>query len=98
MTEQDRMIEQIISAFDDEMSDTERGQIWAEIFGGNPPSPMQAYARQTRQDMASHEQRAALRRALRRVFPSDGQIQEMFRPAAEKAVQEAANAIERHLK
>ena len=98
MTEQDRMIEQIISAFDDEMSGAERGQIWAEIFGGNPPSPMQAYARQTRQDMASHEQRAALRRALRRVFPSDGQIQEMLRPAAEKAVQEAANAIERHLK
>ena len=98
MTEQDRMIEQIISAFDDEMSDAERGQIWTEIFGGNPPSPMQAYARQTRQDMASHEQRAALRRALRRVFPSDGQIQEMLRPAAEKAVQEAANAIERHLK
>ena len=98
MTEQERMIEQIISAFDDEMSDAERGQIWTEIFGGNPPPPMQAYARQTRQDMASHEQRAALRRALRRVFPADGQIQAMLRPAAEKAVPEAANAIERHLK
>ena len=42
MTEHESVIEQILSAFDDEMSTAERGEILAEIYGGNPPSPMQA--------------------------------------------------------
>lgn len=97
MTEQESVIEQILSAFDDEMSAAERGEILTEIYGGNLP-PVQAYIRQTHRSGTSSTQREALRRALRRVFPSDEAIKEMIRPAAEKAIQEAVDAVEKGLK
>ena len=98
MPEHESVIEQILSAFDDEMSTAERGEILAEIYGGNPPSPMQAYTRQTHRNRTNSTQREVLRRALRRVFPSDEAIKEMIRPAAEKAVQEAVDAVQKGLK
>ena len=84
MTEHESVIEQILSAFDDEMSTAERGEILAEIYGGNPPSPMQAYTRQTHRNRTNSTQREVLRRALRRVFPSDEAIKEMIRPPLKK--------------
>ena len=71
MTDRDRMIDDIILAFDWEMGIVERRTIMAEIFGGSSSNPMDAYKRQHRTGKEYDEQRAALRRVLRRLLPTD---------------------------
>ena len=43
MTDRDRMIDDIILAFDWEMGIVERRTIMAEIFSGSSSNPMEAY-------------------------------------------------------
>lgn len=79
------------------MTPAERVEILAAIAGENPPSAADAYNRQKRRGQEYDGQREALRRVLRRFFPSDTQLAQQLRPAAERALQEAADAIERGL-
>lgn len=95
MTDRDRMIDDIILAFDWEMGIVERRTIMAEIFGGSSSNPMDAYKRQHRTGKEYDEQRAALRRVLRRLLPTDTTppdtktMEKQLRPAAKAAVEKA---------
>lgn len=94
MTDRDRMIDDIILAFDWEMGIVERRTIMAEIFSGSSSNPMEAYNQQRRKGKEYDEQRAALRRVLRRYLPEDTPpdtktMEKQLRPAAKEAVGEA---------
>lgn len=94
MTDRDRMIDDIILAFDWEMGIVERRTIMAEIFGGSSSNPMDAYNRQRRKGKEYDEQRAILRRVLRRYLPEGTPpdtktMEKQLRPAAKEAVGEA---------
>ena len=95
MTDRDRMIDDIILAFDWEMGIVERRTIMAEIFGGSSSNPMDAYNRQRRKGKEYDEQRAALRRVLRRILPTDTTppdtktMEKQLRPAAKEAMEKA---------
>ena len=94
MTDRDRMIDDIILAFDWEMGIVERRTIMAEIFGGSSSNPMDAYNRQRRKGKEYDEQRAALRRVLRRYLPEDTPpdtktMEKQLRPAAKEAMEKA---------
>ena len=87
MTDRDRMIDDIILAFDWEMGIAERRTIMAEIFSGSSSNPMEAYNQQRRKGKEYDEQRAALRRVLRRYLPEDTPpdnktMEKQLRPAA----------------
>ena len=103
MPDTNKLIDKIIFAFDMEMGTVERHKVMAEIANGNAPSPMDALNRQLRKGRDYDEQRAALRRVLRRLLPEDTappeteKMKEQLRPAAEQALQEAAKKIERQL-
>ena len=51
-----------------------------------PKTFLEAYNRLNRIGKEYDEQRDALRRALRRVFPTENQVKEQFQPAVEKAL------------
>ena len=94
MTDRDRMIDDIILAFDWEMGIVERRTIMAEIFGGSSSNPMDAYNRQRRKGKEYDEQRAALCRVLRRYLPEDTPpdtktMEKQLRPAAKEAMEKA---------
>ena len=95
MTDRDRMIDDIILAFDWEMGIVERRTIMAEIFSGSSSNPMEAYNQQRRKGKEYDEQRAALRRVLRRLLPTDTTppdtktMEKQLRPAAKEAVEKA---------
>ena len=94
MTDRDRMMDDIILAFDWEMGIVERRSTMAEIFSGSSSNPMEAYNQQRRKGKEYDEQRAALRRVLRRYLsedtpPDDKKIKEQLRPAVKEAVGKA---------
>ena len=95
MTDRDRMIDDIILAFDWEMGIAERRTIMAEIFSGSSSNPMEAYNQQRRKGKEYDEQRAALRRVLRRLLPTDTTppdtktMEKQLRPAAKEAMEKA---------
>ena len=94
MTDRDRMIDDIILAFDWEMGIAERRTIMAEIFSGSSSNPMEAYNQQRRKGKEYDEQRAALRRVLRRYLPEDTPpdnktMEKQLRPAAKEAMEKA---------
>lgn len=94
MTDRDRMIDDIILAFDWEMGIVERRTIMAEIFSGSSSNPMEAYNQQQRKGKEYDEQRAALRRVLRRYLPEDTPpgtktMEKQLRPAAKEAMEKA---------
>ena len=101
MPDTNKLIDKIIFAFDMEMGTVERHKVMAEIASGNAPNLMDAFNRQRRKGRDYDEQRAALRRVLRRLLPTDTtppdteKMKEQLRPAAEQALQEAAKTIER---
>lgn len=101
MPNTNKLIEDIILSFDWEMGCIEKDNIWFESVQGNTPSLTDAYNRVKRKGKRYDEQRAALRRVLRRILPEDTappdteKIKEQLRPAAEQALQEAAKKIER---
>lgn len=103
MPDTNKLIDEIIFAFDMEMGTIERHKVMAEIASGNAPNPTNAFNRQRRKGRDYDEQRAALRRVLRRFLPEDTaqpdteKIKEQLLPAAEQALQEAAKTIERQL-
>ena len=70
----DNFIEYIVSAFEAEMHNLERNNIWGAIANRTP--------------YPEHEQqRNTLRSALRRVLGTEEQHAEMMLPAAEEAIQ-----------
>lgn len=95
MTDRDRMIDDIILAFDWEMGIVERRTIMAEIFSDSSSNPMEAYNQQRRKGKEYDEQRAALRRVLRRLLPTDTTppdtktMEKQLRPAAKEAMEKA---------
>lgn len=101
MPDPNKLIEEIIFAFDMEMGSIESRNIMAESLSGNAPSPMDALNRQRRNGRDYDEQRAALRCVLRRFLPEDAappdteKIKTQLRPAAEQALQEAAKTIKK---
>ena len=103
MPDTNKLIDKIIFAFDMEMSSIESQNILLESWAGNSPSVAECVRRQNRQGKEYDEQRAALRRVLRRLLPENTaqpdteKIKEQLRPAAEQALQEAAKKIERQL-
>ena len=87
----DNFIEYIVSAFEAEMHNVERNNIWAAIANGNPYPAHEAFTC-SRRSGPEHEQqrnalRSALRSALRRVLGTEEQQAEMMLPAAEEAIQ-----------
>lgn len=100
MDNMDKIIEQVVAAYDWEMSGVERRNIMYEGWNENTLSPIEAYNRQKRMGKEYDEQRTVLRRVLRRILPTvtppDNQkLAEQLRPAAEQALQEAARKIEK---
>lgn len=94
MTDRDRMIDDIILAFDREMGCIESDNIMFESMAGNTPSPADAYKRQKRIGKEYDEQRAILRRVLRRYLsedtpPDTKTMEKQLHPAAKEAVGEA---------
>lgn len=95
MTDRDRMIDDIILAFDWEMGIVERRSTMAEIFSGSSSNPMDAYNRVHRRGKVYDEQRAALRRVLRSILPEDTTppdtktMEKQLQPAAKEAVGKA---------
>ena len=95
MTDRDRMIDDIILAFDWEMGCIESDNIMFECMAGNTPSLTDAYKRQHRTGKEYDEQRAALRRVLRRLLPTNTTppdtktMEKQLRPAAKEAVEKA---------
>ncbi len=71
MPDTNKLIDEIIFAFDMEMGTVERHKVMAEIASGNAPSPTDALNHQLRKGRDYDEQRAALRRVLRRFLLSD---------------------------
>jgi len=93
MTAQESKIAEIIRAFDWEMRGVESRNIMHESWAGNAPSVEECYRRQNRQGKEYDEQRAALRRVLRRFMPNDtppdtDKTAAQLQPAAEKALRE----------
>ena len=81
------------------MSTVEWNKVLSEIASGNA-SPMDMYNRQKRRGEEYDEQRAALRRVLRRFMqtdtpPDNDKIAAQLQPAAEKALRDAARKIEK---
>ena len=95
MTDRDKMIDDIILAFDWEMGCIESDNIMFESMAGNTPSPADAYKRQKRMGKEYDEQRAILRRVLRRILPPDTTppdtktMEKQLQPAAKEAVGKA---------
>ena len=94
MTDRDRMIDDIILAFDWEMGCIESDNIMFESMAGNTPSPADAYKRQKRIGKEYDEQRAILRRVLRRYLsedtpPDTKTMEKQLRPAAKEAMEKA---------
>ncbi len=85
----DNFIEYIVSAFEAEMHNIERDNIWAAIANGKPYSAQEAFTRSRRSGPEHEQQRNALRSALRRVLGTEEQQAEMMLPAAEEAIQVA---------
>ena len=83
----DNFIEYIVSAFEAEMHNVERDNIWEAIAKGNPYPAHEAYIRSRRSGPEHEQQRNALRSALRRVLGTEEQQAEMMLPAAEEAIQ-----------
>ena len=83
----DNFIEYIVSAFEAEMHNVERNNIWGAIANGTPYSAHEAYIRSRRSGPEHEQQRNALRSALRRVLGTEEQQAEMMVPAAEEAIQ-----------
>ena len=83
----DNFIEYIVSAFEAEMHNVERNNIWAAATSGNPYPAHEAFIRSRRSGPEHEQQRNALRSALRRVLGTEEQQAEMMLPAAEEAVQ-----------
>lgn len=95
MTNRDKMIDDIILAFDWEMGCIDSHNIMVESAAGDAPDLTDAYNRQKRKGKEYDEQRAALRRVLRRFLPEDttppdtNTMEKQLQPAAEKAVGKA---------
>ena len=95
MTDRDRLIDDIILAFDWEMGCVEKDNVWFESVQGNTPSLTDAYNRVHRKGKKYDEQRAALRRVLRRILPTDTTppdtktMEKQLQPAAKEAVGKA---------
>lgn len=83
----DSFIEHIVSAYEAEMHNVERNNIWGAIANGNPYPAHEAYIRSRRSGPEHEQQRNALRSALRRVLGTEEQQAEMMLPAAEEAIQ-----------
>ena len=83
----DNFIEYIVSAYEAEMHNVERNNIWAAVASGNPYPAHEAFIRSRRSGPEHEQQRNALRSALRRVLGTEEQQAEMMLPAAEEAVQ-----------
>ena len=83
----DNFIEYIVSAFEAEMHNGERNNIWAAIANGNPYPAHEAFTCSRRSGPEHEQQRNALRSALRRVLGTEEQQAEMMLPAAEEAIQ-----------
>lgn len=98
MTEREKQINDIISEFDMEMRFTDRLSLMYDIVSSNPPTPQEALRRSKCMGKPYDDQRAALRHALDRFLPSDSQLAEQLRPAAEKALEDAARMIEKEFK
>lgn len=73
----------------------ESDNIMFESMAGNTPSPADAYKRQKRMGKEYDEQRAILRRVLRRILPTDTTppdtktMEKQLQPAAKEAVGKA---------
>lgn len=94
MTDRDRMIDDIISAFDWEIGSIESRNIRVESAAGNAPSFTDALNRQRCKGRNYDEQRAALRRVLRRYLPEDTPpdtktMEKQLWPAAKEVVEKA---------
>ena len=94
MTDRDRMIDDIILAFDWEMGCIESDNIMFESMAGNTPSTADAYKRQKRIGKEYDEQRAILRRVLRRYLsedtpPDTKTMEKQLCPAAKEAMEKA---------
>lgn len=83
----DNFIEYIVSAFEAEMHNVERDNIWRAIAARKPYSQQEAFTRCRRSGPEHEQQRNALRSALRRVLGTEEQQAEMMLPAAEEAIQ-----------
>ena len=83
----DNFIEYIVSAFEAEMHNVERDNIWRAIAARTPYSQQEALMRCRRSGPEHEQQRNALRSALRRVLGTEEQQAEMMLPAAEEAIQ-----------
>ena len=77
------------------MQSVEGRNIMFELLGGNAPSAEECYRRQKRQGKEYDEQRAALRRVLHRILPTDTTppdtktMEKQLRPAAKEAMEKA---------
>ena len=83
----DNFIEYIVSAFEAEMHNLERNNIWGAIANRTPYPEHEAYIRSRRSGPEHEQQRNALRSAPRRVLGTEEQQAEMMLPAAEEAIQ-----------
>lgn len=98
MSQDNDLIEQVVTEFEREMSSIESNNIWIEsIMKKGPKTFLEAHNRLNRIGKEYDDQRDALRRALRRVFPTENQVKERFQPAAEKALQDVWNKMQKKL-
>ena len=96
MTDTEKIIEDIVQAFDMEIDSIESSNIKHEIWSNNPPDPTDAIKRQKRSGKEYEEQRDALRRVLRRkLIPNTKKIAEQASLTLEKELQTIAKKMEK---
>lgn len=89
MSENERIINKIAADFEAEMGRFEARDLFAAIYGKNPPTAQEIYARQKRQDQTRRERQDALKRVLWLNLGTEAEQKKMLKPAAEKAIEEA---------
>ena len=89
MSETERTINKIVADFETAIGQFEMRDLFAEIYGKNPPTAQEIYNRQKQQNRTRLERQETLKRILWLNLGTEDEQKKMLKPAAEKAIEEA---------
>ena len=89
MSENEKIINKIVADFETAIGQFEMRDLFAEIYGKNPPTAQEIYNRQKQQNRTRLERQETLKRILWLNLGTEDEQKKMLKPAAEKAIEEA---------